>query len=123
MKMEATGGVQGAPFHHPWHEQPEELVAMTEARYYYTVPTVLCMRTRVNTYLPYLPCLPCLPCLLYLPYLPCLPCLPYSLYLLYLLGRVHLGGQAVRDGGHGRADRPQRPQRARRGRRALWYQA
>ena len=108
MKMEATGGVQGAPFHHPWHEQPEELVAMTEARYYYTVPTVLCMRTRVNTYLP------CLPCL---------PCLPYSLYLLYLLGRVHLGGQAVRDGGHGRADRPQRPQRARRGRRALWYQA
>ena len=111
MKMEATGGVQGAPFHHPWHEQPEELVAMTEARYYYTVPTVLCMRTRANTYLPYLPCLPCL------------PCLPYSLYLLYLQGRVHLGGQAVRDGGHGRADRPQRPQRARRGRRALWYQA
>ena len=36
--MEATGGVQGSTFHHPWHEQPEELVAMTEAPYYSTNP-------------------------------------------------------------------------------------
>jgi len=28
--MEASGGVQGVPFHHPWHEQPEELTTLEE---------------------------------------------------------------------------------------------
>ena len=47
MKMEATGGVQGSPFHHPWHEQPEELVAMSEAR---CCSTILRRPTRDDTH-------------------------------------------------------------------------